>query len=100
MKPRVVPLALDASDVQYAVARIQTAAELLEEVLAGSFTSHKDANLIFRDALVLLLQKESGQLEEGARGALKGKEGWPATSTTKAPQARPLLEGLGKEGPS
>jgi hypothetical protein len=97
---RAVPLALDASSVQYAAARIQTAAELLEEVLGEAFTDHKEANLIFRDALVFLLQKESRELEEGARGALKGKACWPAADTPEANRVRPLLEGLGKEGVS
>ena len=96
MKPRPVPLALDADSVQWAAARIQTAAELLEDVLAEGFTGNKDANRIFRDALVFFLQKESSELEAGARGALKGKDGWPAASLPEASQVRPLFEGLGK----
>ena len=97
MPARAVPLALDADSVQWAAARIRTAAELLEEVLGEAFTGHKQANLIFRDALVLLLQKESRELEEGARGALKGKDDWPATRPPEASRPRPLFEGLGKE---
>ncbi|MDO8474595.1 MAG: hypothetical protein Q7W02_00125 [Candidatus Rokubacteria bacterium] len=100
MSAPAVPLTLDASAVQYAAARIQTAAELLEKILAEAFTDHKVANLIFRDALVLFLKQESSELEEGASGALKGKACWPATDPPATPGVRPLFEGLGKEGAS
>lgn len=89
--PPGVAADLEADLVQYQAARLQTAAELLEEVLAENFTDHKEANLIFRDALVLFLQDVSGQLESQARGALKGKD---SPGRTKNPHP---LGGLGKE---
>jgi len=84
MPPRAVPgpptaapgaaIYLKADAVHYEAARINTAVELLEGVLAEGFTAHKEANLVFRDALVLFLRDASAQLEAGASAALKGKE--------------------------
>lgn len=87
-RPRAEPLPLEADLVQYQAARLQTAAELLEEILAEAFTDHKEANLVFRDALVLFLQDVSGQLESAARDAMKG---------TKVRELRRPVAGVEKE---
>jgi len=81
---------LESDAVHYAADRIQTAAELLEEVLSKEWTDKEYVNIIFRDALVLLIQEESRELNEAARGAMNGKDSPCWTRTTP----RRPLEGL------
>jgi hypothetical protein len=81
-------LALDADIVRDVAARLRTAAEVLDEVLMESFSAHKETNLIFRDALILLLEHESRELEAKACEALKGKEStWTRTAGPAATRA-------------
>jgi hypothetical protein len=98
-RPRAEPLPLEPDMVHYMAARSTTAAELLDEVLGEAFTADKEANLIFRDALMLLVLDESRRLKAEAHSALKGKESAGMTRTGK-PEARGLLQqfvGAGKE---
>jgi hypothetical protein len=99
-RPRAEPLPLDPDMVHHVAGRIKTAVELLDEVLAEAFTHHKEANLILRDALVLLLLDESRLLEAETLAALNGKEsvGWTKTDGPRVPGLLQQLVGAEKEG--